>query len=105
MKNNIILITLLVLILSASCKQKATETQALQNEFSVELTDAEKAGGLMTPEIMWKFSRLGNFALSPDGSALLYTQTQIDLQTEARRTNGYLTADRSYSLRKAASGQ
>jgi dipeptidyl aminopeptidase/acylaminoacyl peptidase len=89
MKNNIILITLLVLILSASCKQKATETQALQNEFSVELTDAEKAGGLMTPEIMWKFSRLGNFALSPDGSTILYTQTQIDLQTEARRTNIY----------------
>lgn len=43
----------------------------------------------MTPEIMWKFSRLGTFALSPDGLTILYTHTQIDLQTEARRTNIY----------------
>ncbi len=34
----------------------------------------------MTPEIMWKFRRLGTFALSPDGAAVLYTVTDIDLQ-------------------------
>lgn len=87
MKKYFTLVILPVLIISVSCKQKATETKAPQNEFSVELTDAEKAGGLMTPEIMWKFSRLGSFTLSPDGSTLLYTQTQTDLQTEARRTS------------------
>ena len=43
----------------------------------------------MTPEIMWKFGRLGTFALSPDGSTVLYTVTDIDLQSEARRTNIY----------------
>ena len=41
----------------------------------------------MTPEIMWKFGRLGSFALSPDGSNVLYTVTDIDLKSEARRTN------------------
>ena len=41
----------------------------------------------MTPEIMWKFDRLGTFALSPDGSTILYTVTDIDLQSEARLTN------------------
>ena len=87
MKKNITLIVLLVLIISVSCKQKAAVTQAPENEFSVQLTDSEKAGGLMTPEIMWKFSRFGSFTLSPDGSTVLYTQTQIDLQTEAKRTN------------------
>jgi dipeptidyl aminopeptidase/acylaminoacyl peptidase len=41
----------------------------------------------MTPELMWKFGRLGSIALSPDGSTILYTVTEIDLQTEVRRTN------------------
>jgi dipeptidyl aminopeptidase/acylaminoacyl peptidase len=89
MKRNLILIILLVFLLSVSCKQKAPVIQSVQNQFSVQLADSEKKGGVMTPEIMWKFSRLGTFALSPDGSTILYTQTQIDLQTEARRTNIY----------------
>ena len=41
----------------------------------------------MTPEIMWKFGRLGTIALSPDGASVLFTVTNIDLQTEARETN------------------
>jgi dipeptidyl aminopeptidase/acylaminoacyl peptidase len=43
----------------------------------------------MTPEIMWKFRRLGTFALSPDGKTVLYTVTDIDLQTEATATGIY----------------
>jgi dipeptidyl aminopeptidase/acylaminoacyl peptidase len=89
MKNNFILITLLILIILASCKQKTPVSQVTQNQFSVQLSDSEKAGGVMTPEIMWKFTRLGSFALSPDGSTVLFTQTQIDLATEARITNIY----------------
>ena len=46
----------------------------------------------MTPEIMWKFGRLGTFALSPDGTTVLYTVTDIDLQSETRRTNIYKTS-------------
>ncbi len=41
----------------------------------------------MTPEMMWKFGRLGTIALSPDGSTVLYTVTERDLLTEASRTN------------------
>ena len=92
MKKNLTLIILLVLFLTASCKQKAPVNQTQiqpQNQFSVQLSDSEKKGGVMTPEIMWKFSRLGTFALSPDGSTILYTFTRTDLQTESRRTNIY----------------
>ncbi len=89
MKNNFILITCLFLLFQVSCKQKAPVSQTTQNQFSVQLADSEKKGGVMTPEIMWKFSRLGTFTLSPDGSTVLYSYTQIDLQTEARRTNIY----------------
>jgi dipeptidyl aminopeptidase/acylaminoacyl peptidase len=58
-----------------------------QSQFSVELTDQEKAGGVMTPEMMWKFSRLGSFALSPDGTEVVYTISKTDLPTENRITN------------------
>ena len=43
----------------------------------------------MTPEIMWKFGRLGTFTLSPDGLTVLYTVTEIDLQSETRRSDIY----------------
>ena len=41
----------------------------------------------MTPAILWKFSRLGSFDISPDGSTVIYTITDVDIKTETRRTN------------------
>jgi dipeptidyl aminopeptidase/acylaminoacyl peptidase len=87
MKRYLFPVFLLVLLLSSSCKQKEPVTQKTTPQFNNELTAEEKAGGVMTPEIMWKFRRLGTFTLSPDGSEVLYTVTDIDLQSEARRTN------------------
>jgi dipeptidyl aminopeptidase/acylaminoacyl peptidase len=55
----------------------------------VSLTDTEKAGGVLTPEILWKYGRIGSIVLSPDGSTVLYTVTHYDLATEARTTNIY----------------
>jgi dipeptidyl aminopeptidase/acylaminoacyl peptidase len=81
---------ILIILLSVSCNQKnpSSKNEAPATPpISDQLTDQEKAGGLMTPEILWKFGRLGSFALSPDGSTVLYTVTKIDLQTEARQTN------------------
>jgi dipeptidyl aminopeptidase/acylaminoacyl peptidase len=87
MKSYLEAIILLAFLLSVSCKQKSTVAPEPVVQFNNQLTDEEKAGGVMTPEIMWKFGRLGTFALSPDGSSVLYTVTDIDLQTETRRTN------------------
>jgi dipeptidyl aminopeptidase/acylaminoacyl peptidase len=87
MKKCLLPVFLLVLLFSASCKPKASVTQETLPLFKNQLTTEEKAGGVMTPEIMWKFGRLGTFTLSPDGSTVLYTVTEIDLQSEARRTN------------------
>jgi dipeptidyl aminopeptidase/acylaminoacyl peptidase len=85
-------VLLLVLLFSASCTQKATVKEEAAPQFNNQLTAAEKAGGVMTPELMWKFRRLGTFALSPDGSEVLYTVTDIDLQSEARQTNIFKVA-------------
>ncbi len=87
MKRYHVTIILLSVLFSVSCKQKEAVTKESAPQFINQLTAEEKAGGVLTPEIMWKFGRLGSFALSPDGSTVLYTVTEIDLQTEARRTN------------------
>ena len=88
MKKYQFMVFLLTMLLLASCEQK---TPVIQKEtspqFNNQLTAEEKAGGVMTPELMWKFGRLGSFTLSPDGATVLYTVTDVDLQTEARRTN------------------
>ena len=88
MKKYQLMVFLLTMLLLASCEQK---TPVIQKEtspqFNNQLTAEEKAGGVMTPELMWKFGRLGSFTLSPDGATVLYTVTDVDLQTEARRTN------------------
>ena len=88
MKKNLFPVILFVLILAVACKQKApVASEVVAPQIINQLTPEEKAGGVMTPEIMWKFGRLGSFALSPDGSSVLYTVTDIDLKTEARLTN------------------
>jgi len=74
-------------LIFGSCQQKPVAPKEAVKQFDNQLTTEEKAGGVMTPEIMWKFGRLGSFSLSPDGSTVLYAVTDIDLQSEARRTN------------------
>ena len=89
MKRYHLLIILVILVLQVSCKQKESVKQAEAPQFSTQLNEQEKTGGLMTPEIMWKFGRLGSVVLSPDGSTVLYTVTERDLMTEASRTTIY----------------
>jgi dipeptidyl aminopeptidase/acylaminoacyl peptidase len=87
MKTHLLPIILSALILVSACKQQPQVSKETLPQINNQLTAEEKAGGVMTPEIMWKFGRLGSFALSPDGSSVLYAVTDIDLQSEARQTN------------------
>ncbi|HCU19262.1 MAG: hypothetical protein A2X05_07540 [Bacteroidetes bacterium GWE2_41_25] len=89
MKKYYFTIIIFTILLSVSCKETAPPVQDTTSQINNSLTTEEKAAGVMTPEIMWKFRRLGTFSLSPDGSAVLYTVTDIDLQSEARVTNIY----------------
>ncbi len=43
------------------------------------LTADEITAGRLTPEVMWKMSRAGDSSLSPDGSKLLYQQTDYSM--------------------------
>jgi len=88
MRRSFYLLIFTIGFISVSCKQNTPAPVAEPvTEFSVRLTDEEKAGGVMTPEILLKFGRLGSFALSPDGSTVLYTITRTDLQSGSRETD------------------
>lgn len=86
MKKLIIITIMFAMALMGACKTEKTEKTSTP-AIDVSLTDAEKAGGILTPEILWKYGRIGTIALSPDGSAVLYQVTNYDLPTEARATN------------------
>jgi dipeptidyl aminopeptidase/acylaminoacyl peptidase len=84
-KLSIITLTIIMALMGA-CKTEKTD-KAATPAIDVSLTDAEKAGGVLTPEILWKYGRLGGMTLSPDGSTVLFQVTNYDLPTEARATN------------------
>ncbi|HNY15297.1 MAG TPA: hypothetical protein PKI12_07135, partial [Bacteroidales bacterium] len=89
MKRTLLPVIVTAMLLSVSCKHNKPAVQQDAPAFDNQLTADEKAGGVMTPEIMWKFGRLSGTSLSPDGSTLLYCVTQRDLATEAALTNIY----------------
>lgn len=89
MKKYLSIVVLSVILLSFSCKQDSPPTQETAAQINNALTAEEKAGGVLTPEILWKFRRLGSFTLSPAGTEVLYTVTDIDLRSETRVTNIY----------------
>jgi dipeptidyl aminopeptidase/acylaminoacyl peptidase len=91
MKKILLPVILALLIAGNSCRQKPEAIQeAKQPQIVNQLTAEEKSGGVMTPEIMWKFGRLGAFSVSPDGSSVVYAVTDIDLATEASQSNLFL---------------
>jgi dipeptidyl aminopeptidase/acylaminoacyl peptidase len=50
------------------------------------LTAQEIAGRKMTPEILWKFGRVGEYRVSPDGKNVVYTVTRYSLAANKGRT-------------------
>lgn len=83
----ILLITVAIVLAGMNCCTTKTSEKVSGAVIDVTLTDAEKAGGVLTPEILWKYGRIGSIVLSPDGSAVLFTVTNYDLATEASTTN------------------
>lgn len=84
MKKYLVFLLLFPLLLNNSCNELEKEDATV---FDLKLSETEIDGGILTPEILWKFGRIGSIAVSPDGSTALYTLTHYDLKTEARQTN------------------
>lgn len=78
-----------ILLFSCTAKKQDTSKQGPQPDFSGELTEAEISGGKLTPEILWKFGRVGETQVSPDGKTIIYTITRADVKTNKKLTSIY----------------
>ena len=83
MKRTIILCAA-ALALMAGCKQKQDADEIIgKPEVTVE-------NGRFTPEIMWQLGKMGEFAVSPDGSKMAYTVTYYDMEKNKGNAEIYL---------------
>jgi len=85
MRKSIFSFVVLAILVVAGCQPK--QVAAPVGDFSNQLTDAEKDGGRLTPEILWKFGRVGGGEVSPDGKTVLYSVTRYDAKTNKRTSN------------------
>src|SRR6056297_2005457 len=69
-----LLFFLLLAMFSCSVKESEVEKQ----NFVPQAPDLSE--GIMTPELLWSFGRLGGVQVSPDGKAILYTVTYYDIE-------------------------
>jgi dipeptidyl aminopeptidase/acylaminoacyl peptidase len=68
-------------LFAAGCNGGKSSEGTRQNPLTPDntLTADEIAAGRLTPEIMWKMGRIGEFALSPDGSRTAYGRTDYNV--------------------------
>ncbi|MFC2114165.1 hypothetical protein ACFLRI_02335 [Bacteroidota bacterium] len=90
MKKLLLLFLVSGLLLVVSCTKKASEGE---ESIPVESTDDalfEQANGKLTPELMWKFGRLGtDIQLSPDKTTLVFGVKKYKLDSNSGRNDIY----------------
>src|SRR5512133_1350342 len=99
--NKNLIITSLIFLLTISCTKKAEQTgNSPVSDFSNSLTQKEIEGKKLTPEILWKFGRLGEAKISPDGNTLVLTITRYDANTNKSNSEIYLLPVTGGELKK-----
>ncbi len=63
------------------------EGPGINHDFSGELTPQEIERGRLSPEILWKFARLGGSRISPDENHVIYQVTRFDHNHNASITD------------------
>lgn len=84
---------LTVMALSAflwSCQESKKETLTEPITPDTQLTAEEISKGVLTPEVMWKFGRLGSSQLSPNGESIVFTITRYSMEANKGVTNIYI---------------
>lgn len=89
MKKLVLFLVPALLMMVQACEVTAPDAAGPKVDFPRSLTQAETDGGIMSPEILWKFGRVGGMALSPDGQTVLYTVSYYDVPTEQRESQIY----------------
>lgn len=95
-----ILLFMAILALGAEGCDKRPQPLEIDNA----LTQAEMEAGILTPEVMWKMRRAGSSSLSPDGTVLLYTVTDYNMQENRGVTSIYTQTLADKSVRRLTDG-
>ena len=82
----IVIILAAAMLVMAGCKKKQ-EKESIIGRPTVSVQD-----GRFTPELMWKLGKMGEYALSPDGSKIAYTTTFYDMAQNKGNAEVYLIA-------------
>lgn len=80
-------VALCVIALTQSCGTQGTQNEIAMNR----LTAEEIAAGKFTPEIMLKMSRLSGSKVSPDGTNVLYSVSEQDVENNGSYSNLFVT--------------
>ena len=89
MKNNIISILIPLVVFLYSCTRETNENKKPSGNFNNTLTQEEIAKARITPEVLWKFGRVTDHRLSPDGKTVIYGVTRYDVATNLKMTDIY----------------
>ncbi|MFZ5941578.1 MAG: S9 family peptidase [Bacteroidota bacterium] len=79
-----LIIPALVLLLFSACSQQKEET--IPGDYTGKLSEEEIRGGIMTPEILWKFGRVSDHQLSPDQATVLFNVRRYDVALNKGRS-------------------
>mgnify|MGYP001176899177 CR=1 FL=1 len=69
-----------------SCSSQKESDKPVSGDFSNILSPEEIANARLSPEILWKFGRVADHQLSPDGKFIIYNVTRFDAFTNKRQT-------------------
>jgi dipeptidyl aminopeptidase/acylaminoacyl peptidase len=89
MRNLVLILVAFAAIMFSCNKQTEKIANEPQPKFDIKLTQAEKEKGVLTPEILWKFRRLSDPQLSPDGKTVIFGLSIYDVPTNKSKTNIY----------------
>lgn len=85
--NKLILLTGIAVMLFTACQTNSPKETKEVSDFSGVLSQQEKEGGILTPEILWKFGRLGGNEISPDGKWVVFSVSRSDAKTLGKTSN------------------
>jgi dipeptidyl aminopeptidase/acylaminoacyl peptidase len=77
------------LIFILSCKEEKKDI--VVSDFSGALTEQEAENGIVTPEILWKFGRVSDARISPNGEKVVYSVSRYDYKTNKSKADLYVT--------------
>lgn len=88
MKTNLLL--LLVFVLFVACNGKIDD-ETIDTDFmpDVSLTEEEIENGILTPEMLWKFGRIGSADICPQGTTMVYNITYYSIEDNSGYTHIY----------------